>query len=1654
MVMDYLRSVDFKDTLGGIFSTALNILDKPRGAAIAAAKLENPLKGWESPSDYQGSEVFGIQKIQNPTTRKVLGTAADIVLDPLNIAAAFVPVGGEGFIAARIGGKAAAKTAATALAKGAVREGAEGAAKGIFSTAVKDATKRVGQQYAIGAGFSGGMELGSFTADQAGLGDGAKLGIGLAGGFLGGSLGNKAYLKGFGPEGITKARKLGMVEEQLNEPGADYFTHLDNLEAMSAKGFKVVNGKGKPMGYFDDFNKANDYASTHGGFVQAQNKVINPLMDEIAKNELPSFDIEVIDGDHKFIERNSKLIPVNKAPQDIDLDNSHELYTHPFYSFKDSNPSLDAMLTNWIKGTYGTAGDLLRNAFSNGSPAAKQLYSAGEEWRDWARSHNTPFIKNGKVFLYRGEKNWDVPSKVTGGPTPLYDKDFVVSSWTSDPSVAKGFGVDSDKGYGSSILGKWVPIDDVIGPVGSSPTSKSFEHEFLVIDREQISDKFFKELTGVAKDTPYGTKTYQVYDYVSGKTLKHFDTEAEAKAYIDSAPAQLETPQAFLIERPVGGAVLVRPNEVKNIVQNISNKAQYAIVNKGQDVKVYPTYLTKAQYDGYLKQIGEEEFHKLFEVSELSPLKVLPVYGNEITFEGKKVLLQDMMDNYHAKSIGKFYEDGVIDLNFIPKKKPAALDYGEATRGYLPDIPKIDDISGGSLRTLYPRLDLERGDKFVVTINDTSGYYFNDFGFNTKEAAQEWINKYHPANGGQIVPIGDYLANNAPYFGMFDQGAPPVPSIEPAVTSLEPPKVYNPSSWYVVYTKSGLPAIEKAFETKKAALVYAQQNLGDAFGNTETSQYRVSRYRPENEGLRNLVDDIPAAGGGGESPPLKPPTGGEFPDPFGNNKALVAVPGTLRKGAQGMSPEEIAISKMNIDPEADRLFNDIMNAGDAGKYGDTIIAPPSGLKTLKNTPVEEVLTDAGIHTPAIVADLDTLDAPMRQQAEAFYLNKMGVDKPTEELLKLYAEAFEKAGKTDPSYIGRANSILRGVWATGDGSWFGIQGLLTLPRLVATGQIRDAYDIFVKPQFVLMGNKKVFGEWLKHKMANLPEGAPDLVTVAKAGKLHLSFLQGNPDFDMRIMERLTLGRIDPDMAFATAGDMARISTFYNEWARYAKGGKAVDIEKLARAVNRATGIAEHPFGGQIGAFALFAPRFFQSQLEVIAKALSAGDIENSLARRQVLTMIGTGVGLTLTANYVRGYTDTDVFDPTSPNFMRIRNVAGQDISVFGPWDSLVKLIIHMGSGDIAYAQTKASPIINVLTNVIRGETFLGEPFDTDHMGNVAKSLLLPFAWQNVGRESIAGSALGFFGVKSSPQSASEIREANMINLGLDPKDPLAIREYLAEHPEQRSLFTDAQKSAATVQSDIKARAELNNIETINGKQTLVKFRDNRTILSREQRAKLDVILKDSDFKPDTEKRKWIDSYYKLFDGARDPITHDIIGTKLDKLMVQWIKVNGQEAYDYIQEYNLVGKTATDLAYLQDMAKLSSLGYFSIPKYNPAIYKMSGLNDDQIESYRDAVSAKRLADPKLRALPFTTALYIIYKGKLTSQQIAAIDLAGKDDYFNPQIANIKRLYPELTVWFNPNATWQTREQLIKAKASSGRTTTTPTRTPTRATPIATR
>lgn len=200
-------------------------------------------------------------------------------------------------------------------------------------------------------------------------------------------------------------------------------------------------------------------------------------------------------------------------------------------------------------------------------------------------------------------------------------------------------------------------------------------------------------------------------------------------------------------------------------------------------------------------------------------------------------------------------------------------------------------------------------------------------------------------------------------------------------------------------------------------------------------------------------------------------------------------------------------------------------------------------------------------------------------------------------------------------------------------------------------------------------------------------------------------------------------------------------------------------------------------------AVFAPRYFRASMETLAKAvegtvkLGHASPEAAIARNHMALLLTEGAAAVWLINEARGY-ETN-FDPRDPNFLRLRNVAGLDVSPFGTYGTLFRAIATVAAGspgDFAdggpikeraeamerVAWGKLSPAMKLIYEpFIKKQTYLGEPIDVlgDPLGALryqAQSSL-PFTAQNLIEEGPLAGAVGATGISSTPVTAAEKRD---------------------------------------------------------------------------------------------------------------------------------------------------------------------------------------------------------------------------------------------------------------------------------------------------------
>jgi hypothetical protein len=342
-----------------------------------------------------------------------------------------------------------------------------------------------------------------------------------------------------------------------------------------------------------------------------------------------------------------------------------------------------------------------------------------------------------------------------------------------------------------------------------------------------------------------------------------------------------------------------------------------------------------------------------------------------------------------------------------------------------------------------------------------------------------------------------------------------------------------------------------------------------------------------------------------------------------------------------------------------------------------------------------------------------------------------------------------------------NEVLTPLRASSDISWFMQQGSAMLFRHPLRGTagasevIRSATGDPARYRQLLDG---ALAEGAAHLGMGTDEYAKFLISKGFA------LTADDLGHDVIAFKGVTGGTNAPGLKQVRQGYQA-VARFSNEtYARYlnyagvtlandavelaVKTGAMDQLDGALAAVNRMVGRTGRQPSNLESIFE-FAPRFFSSAVEQTFAAVSKRNLEGAIARRHIGRMLVTGALLVTLANKVRGY-DTE-FSPRSPNFLRLRNVGGLDISLFGTYDTLFRAIAGTIAGpagespapDIMrlwkLAEGKMSPALSLVYNVSKGETYTGEPLD--FLGSPVKSTyevatsMAPFSVQSMIKEGI-------------------------------------------------------------------------------------------------------------------------------------------------------------------------------------------------------------------------------------------------------------------------------------------------------------------------------
>lgn len=399
---------------------------------------------------------------------------------------------------------------------------------------------------------------------------------------------------------------------------------------------------------------------------------------------------------------------------------------------------------------------------------------------------------------------------------------------------------------------------------------------------------------------------------------------------------------------------------------------------------------------------------------------------------------------------------------------------------------------------------------------------------------------------------------------------------------------------------------------------------------------------------------------------------------------------------------------------------------------------------------QQILDDLQALKPAYQKALRRAQAVPREQGVISLPSLQGWTWP-DEVANAANVVLNKEGKTigylSPAIntINTFNNLYRGVRATLDNSALGIQGLLG-----AYGDPKAYLQAF-KVNLLAWGNggDKILGKFMTEFDVNAKTKGLMTTTDWSQDGLHL----GGTTSEFQIgaeggqlgekISRLPVVR-HANRAFGYFGDAIRLELAQNE-LQHALSKTKLSIDELretgktkemAKGANGMTGWAATKFAGSLGDLVMFAPRFFQSRLETIARGAMGlrpdATYEQRMSRNALLKMIGFGVVLTVIGNTLAGEEDTD-FRPIvngrrNPKFMRIK-FNGRYYSLFGTWESLLGMFTNTITGHPQLAmRSTASGAVSMAWDLITGKDYNYQAV-MDSPGSFAKWIgnsMIPFS----------------------------------------------------------------------------------------------------------------------------------------------------------------------------------------------------------------------------------------------------------------------------------------------------------------------------------------
>lgn len=424
-------------------------------------------------------------------------------------------------------------------------------------------------------------------------------------------------------------------------------------------------------------------------------------------------------------------------------------------------------------------------------------------------------------------------------------------------------------------------------------------------------------------------------------------------------------------------------------------------------------------------------------------------------------------------------------------------------------------------------------------------------------------------------------------------------------------------------------------------------------------------------------------------------------------------------------------------------------------------------------------------------------------------------------------------------------------------------------------------------------------------------------------------------------------------FARFLNLVRLEMGNQAWER-ALGlgleGKALDKHMRAawNSINRATGwTARQPT--TLERLLIFAPRYTSASVEQVWAALTRGGIEGAIARRHLIRLLVANAAVAWMWNEATGH-ETDP-DPTSTNWLRMRNVAGLDITMLGTYNTLFRMIAGVMVGDDRvnslhrFGWAKLSPAAKLLYEpFVTQATFLGRPQDPTTFAGFAATAReqvfasLPFTVQNLREEGPLAGLIGGTGITSTPVTPAEKRDFARDRVARErfglPYAELAAadKSRINEDPEvalhqaeaSRRVMDRAGQAAVyeTVRVHAQAQLEALSEEFEQGQIDGREFRRQHATIQAELRGARQVL--------DPDRRAQdpvIEGWFALYDAARLPSGR--IDTQQLEALQNDYTARFPDVHEQLDRMIGVGDNET-LRQLREARKLASQ-YYDIPAF---------------------------------------------------------------------------------------------------------------------------